>query len=442
MNNDNDNNKDFIDMRKDGEQGHIPPEQMNPSGGTGSPEPPKSKGRRFPGWAIALIFLGLGLVIGISGFNISFNIPFVGGTGTARQATDRDLTSLTIPASTINNIDVRIGIDNLVVNTHNGRDVRVVYNAPRNGNYIRPLYNFNERTGDLEIFTETNIVIGISNIRSGELRIYLPETRVRLLDNLSLRTSTGRINVNMMSTGFQVATNANISSTTGNIEVTRLNVVNAEVRATTGRINLNSMETDNNLTIASTTGNINGDNLEAGNNLSVSASTGRINLNHVVASGNAEIRSTTGNITLDSRSQQSFGDVSISATTGRINADNFRARHINIRSTTGNININDVAANGDFTASASTGRIEARNLDVGEELQFSTTTGNITFNGGTVASNASFTASTGRVNISNGSIEGDLSIRTTTGNVNLTRVDTDMNRADINTNRTANVTIN
>jgi len=443
MSNDNDNNKDFIDMRDEGSRGAIPPEQQAPHHAptpvsTGSGEPPRKR-RRMPGWVIALIFLGIGLAVGLSNFNFNFGFGGVRDVGFIRQASDRDLTTLTLAASDVSNINVRLGIDCIHVETHNGRDIRIVYNPPRTGNYNRPIYNFNERTGQLEIFTESNLVIGINNTRAGSLRIYLPDESI--LSDLTLRTSTGNINVAMQSTASRLADNVSLHSTTGRINAMRVSAGSFSASSTTGRIELNVIESDNNLTVSSTTGNIDGTNLTAGRNMSVTATTGRINLTNVGAEGDGEFRSTTGNINLTSSIVRDFNNVTINASTGRITASDFNANSVNIRSTTGNINVDRIDTTSDFTATASTGRIEANGIRA-NMFQFTTTTGNISLDNGSTANNASFQASTGRVNISNTEIRGVLDVRTTTGNVNLTNVNTDMNRANITTNRTANVTIN
>ncbi|MCL2854840.1 MAG: DUF4097 domain-containing protein [Defluviitaleaceae bacterium] len=440
MSNDNNDQKDFIDMREGDSKSPIPPEQQAPRHETPiAPPSLEKRKRRFPGWAIALIFLAIGLAIGISSLNFNgfhWNLnPFSSrDSGFIRQPSDRDLTNLTFAVGDLNSMEVRLSIDAINVRTHNGRDIRVVYDAPRSGNYNRPVYNFNQRTGHLEIFTEGTIM-GV-NIRSGNLRIYLPENSN--LGDLALRTSTGNIEISM--SGENIAETLDLRSTTGRINARNFSAGRIAVQSTTGRIELESLQSGNNLTANSTTGNIDGTNLQAGGDLRISATTGRINLTDVNGA-DGEFRSTTGNITLNAHDRP-FDNVSITATTGRINARRFYAESVTIRSTTGNIDISNITTTSNFTASASTGQIIADNLEVEGGLSLTTTTGNINLDASGISRDASFRASTGRVVISDTGIDGLLEVRTTTGNVNLTRVNTDMNRADITTNRSANVTIN
>lgn len=438
MSNDNDNNKDFIDMRDQASKEAIPPEQQAPTPApAGSGGPPKKSGK-IPGWAIALIFLGIGLAVGLSNFNFNFGFGGIRNLAIGQQTNNSELTTLTtLAASQVNHIDVHLGVDNINVETHNSNYIRIVYNPPRTGNYNIPLYNFNEITGELRIFTEPNLVI-IGHVRTGSgLDIYLPEDID--LQNFSLRTSTGNIDISRQNIESNLADNVSLNSTTGRIGARHIFAGSFSATSTTGRIELNNIETSNNFFASSTTGRIEGRNITAGSNMTVSATTGRIDLGNIHAYGNGDFRSTTGGIVLSSNGD--FNNVTINASTGRIDVSDFSANSMDIRSTTGNIDVRQVSLASDFRASASTGRIDAIGIEA-NVLGFTTTTGNISLNNSRAISNAGFQASTGRVNVGNTEINGILAIHTTTGNINLTGVDTDMDRANIITNRNANISIN
>ncbi|MDR2167648.1 MAG: DUF4097 domain-containing protein [Clostridiales bacterium] len=305
-------------------------------------EPPKKR----KGFALPLI---IGVLIGF-GLFVAFQ-SFSGGGG--GPITDSHLSDHSFAAGNIRRITSDLGVTNINVRNHDGNDIRVYFNAPAMGNYLRPRWELSG--GTLNIYRErqnVSAVFGIS--RAGSVNIYLPANFGQGLDALELRTSTGRINVNVA--GF-VANSLNLRATTGTIDISgEIEAGSVEIQASTGRVTIGGVSASM-LSATTTTGNIVLANAEAAGAISLRASTGRVNATQIGTDAGLEIRTTTGNIVLEDIDSLSLA---VQASTGRINADN-------------------LSIYGNASLTASTGSITINNADIEGLLETRTSTGNITF---------------------------------------------------------------
>lgn len=414
MNNNNGNdpndNKDYIDLRKEDAPGQTPPERIPVIPAPVYEKPPR---RKLRAWHIVLIVLASLLVLGFPATFILNSFNIYGNMSSGTPIYDESFA-----AARVQNIDVTAATISINVQHHNGSDVRVVYTPPRGRNYVRPVYELNDATNTLRI----GILDGSYRFRLFSFHVGRPTITIYLphgmeLNSASFTTSTGRVTAD----GVSASGDIEMRSTTGRVEARNLSAQgNIGLRATTGRIEAHNIIAGGSVNMRTTTGRIEGSNISSYASIEATATTGRVEVSNVSAQNRAEIRTTTG----------------------RIDIVDLDAASLTANSTTGRIELENINITWDASARATTGRIYANRITVGGSLNVTTTTGRIEVSNATVTGNGDFSSTTGRNVISNSRIDGRLNVRATTGNITLTNVSTDMNNANINNNRNSRVTIN
>jgi hypothetical protein len=361
MSNDN-NNKDFIDLRPKGE---VAPGQGRPEDPFSEPSepagPPKRR-RRFI-WPL------IGLIVAVFiGLQVAGGLFFTSGPIEPWHVDGQSFI-----AREISQITTELSINRINVAMHGGDDIRITFDSPTIGRYTRPRWDL--AGGTLNIYSERNTFFNIFGINSsGTVNIYLPADIGQTLDILNLRASTGRINLN--ATGF-LADELILRVTTGNIDITgNIATGNADITTTTGRINISGFHAANDLNATATTGNLTLTDVGVEGAISLRATTGRINADGIQTNASFTATTTTGNINLDNIGAMAL---TATATTGRINADNL-----------------EILGNANLTAT--TGNVTVTNSQIAANLETRTSTGNITLTN-TDAANYITNSRTGRVNI-------------------------------------------
>ena len=133
-----------------------------------------------------------------------------------------------------------------------------------------------------------------------------------------------------------------------------------------------------------------------------------------------DLRSTTGRVEINGRITTNVLNVSV--TTGRILIGDITANALDARSTTGRIELVNSNIAGNTELRTTTGRIEIESVSA-STISAIATTGRIAANNVATTGNLSITTTTGRIDINNSGIGGDLTARATTGGIRLNNVD-------------------
>lgn len=409
MSNDNNNQEqnDFVDLRGDA-PGQTPPHR--------APAPHTSdhggKPRRKRKWPIITLIviavLALASMVQITGGRmISGNMA--GGTPVYDES---------FVAASVSSLDIRLSTARINVRRHNNNDVRVVFDANRRDDAARPVYTLdvqgNLRIGLLDSRSDWSISFGIPPFRSSTLTIYLPWGLE--LENVSLTATTGRINA----ANIEASGDVQIRTTTGRITAENIVGGNLDISATTGRITIDDATTNSgDAQIRATTGSISAERINSAANLTASATTGRTVLSDIDAAGSFAVSTTTGRIRVD---RANAANLRTTATTGRVTLAGLDVQgDVEVRTTTGSVNVDGANA---------------------RYIQTSSTTGRNTINYINTTGGATVRTTTGRIAVSDSRIDGALSASATTGRISLSNVDTDMNRANLNNNRNARISVN
>ncbi|MCL2350742.1 MAG: DUF4097 domain-containing protein [Defluviitaleaceae bacterium] len=321
----------------------------------------------------------------------------------------------------------------------------------------------------LGVLIASNIATSVFNIRIGNVHFtgfssFFPNSSnttsqsfsVNELQHLSVSMSTSRIEMGTHngndirvtftppSTGQYIRPDFNFNPNTGRLEITQrgtlVSIGAGNFGGGTLSIDLprNNADTLDTIDLLTTTGRIVADNFTA-NRVDISTTTGRIDIGNITSLGNLTANATTGRI--EANRLHADGYIRLTTSTGRIEASNIvTQRSFEARSTTGRIELSNIDSR-NVDANATTGRIVASRIEANGDMTLTTTTGRIELNRLDVTGNLRAQATTGRVEITNSDIAGSMTLRTTTGRVNMSNVNTDMNRANIDTNRNTRVNI-
>ena len=363
MSNDNDSNKEI-----GGETTPISNDTSRPANPfeTAGPPPHAPKRSRWHWVWIA----ALGVLIAFALVNLAIEFFWTGG---AIEANHVD--SNRFEVSEVNRITTNLSTVRTQVHTHGGNEIIVSFDAPNRGRYMRPRWNLNA-DGALHIYSESytwrNIrIMQIPLNMGGVLNIYLPLHMAEPFEAFSLRTSTGRIELDAR---LELANNVTIQTSTGRIEASGFSANSIELRATTGRVEASNIEATNNLDIITSTGRVEARHLNA-DSIRISTSTGRAEAAYLTAES-----------------------VNISTSTGRIVMDFIDAARLDASATTGRIELNRSNITGEANLNASTGRIEISGGSIGGWLSVRTSTGRIELSGVDVDMNrATLNTNTGRI---------------------------------------------
>lgn len=177
--------------------------------------------------------------------------------------------------------------------------------------------------------------------------VYLPKTQY---EALSVDISTGDINIE---SGFSF-TSADISTTTGDIEISSCSFTSLDVSATTGDIEICSVSCTGDIKIKTSTGSVKASNTSC-SSLTRNGTTGDTELNNVVASGKLSVEQKTGDIKFNSCDA---AEVYMKATTGDIKGSFKTGKTVHASSTTGDVNVPSYSTGGDCTVKLTTGDID------------------------------------------------------------------------------------
>jgi len=382
MNTENDNNKE-INNEANGATGETSPVTSNltpisndtsrpadPFATVGPPpHGPKKRSRWHWLWIAAA---GLLVVM----FLVNLSIEFFWRSGPI-EASHVDTNRFEV--SEINRLTTDLSVVRTQVRTHNGNEIIVRFDAPNRGRYMRPRWNLND-DGTLHIYSERYTwrsvrIMSLPLNLGGVLNIYLPSNMAQPLDFFSLRTSTGRIELNA---NLNIANTVTAQTSTGRIEANGFSADRVEIRATTGRVEVSNITAET---------------------IDIITSTGRIEARHLTA----------------------VNSLRISATTGRVEAANITTETVNVSTSTGRISLDFVEA-ARLDASATTGRIEMRRSNIAGDAALNTSTGRVDISGGSIGGWLTARTSTGRIELSGVDVDMNrATLSTNTGRIRTNR---------------------
>ncbi|MCL2353913.1 MAG: DUF4097 domain-containing protein [Defluviitaleaceae bacterium] len=261
-----------------------------------------------------LLIIAIVLILGAA-----IAIPFIasgGGFGSG-QIGSGDLDVATFAVGDVRSIDANITVGRVYVQEHSDDGIRVVFEPPATGRYIRPHVSFNEATGALRVYEDRVNINVFGNTRGGVLTIYLPRNIDNNIENFTARTTTGRVNVRF--DGALATGNVSLTTTTGRIYAEGFEAGSIRLQSTTGVNNMRHLISQGRIESTTTTGRVEGSNLVAASG-EFQTTTGRIELEHLDINGNLSARTTTGRI--DLTNSIILGSLSTNTTTGRVNMSN------------------------------------------------------------------------------------------------------------------------
>ena len=185
------------------------------------------------------------------------------------------------------------------------------------------------------------------------------------------------------------------------------------IRESTGNIKISKDFAFVNTDISLTTGNADF-RASASKSIKIKTSTGNIHVENVSA-GSLDLSVTTGMITISSVICE--GDITVGVSTGNAILTDISCENVLSNGTTGNISLNHVIATEKFSIERSTGYVKFNGCDA-TELYVKTSTGNVT---GSLLTDKVFITdtSTGSVNVPKTIVGGRCEIKTSTGDIKI-----------------------
>ena len=188
---------------------------------------------------------------------------------------------------------------------------------------------------------------------------------------------------------------------------------NLKINASTGNVDMPKDFTFNNLDIKVSTGNVT---LRGtvNNNAKMEGSTSNIYVNEFKAY-NLQIKTTTGDIKLEN--VDVTNDIITNLSTGYTNTNNVKAASLDIKASTGKVNLKDTIINNNINIETSTGDVTLEDIDAAT-LKIKTTTGDVK---GTILTDKIIYANTntGHVDVPHLSSGGICEITTDTGDITI-----------------------
>lgn len=355
-NNNNNDNREFIDLREGAEEQQNTGNSQSPMPSHYPPSPRRKNKASFIILAAVLVIAGL---IGGSHLVISSvqNVVF-----------DSLANGSSIPGDGIsfNNtnvvLDINLVSNSVVLQTHSGPDIFITYTPPTIGNYTRPHYEFSQGNTRLQIIEErrNNWSIGINNIQRGVLAVFIPENVNGVFDSLNIAATSGRIEI-FGDDGNRLANNVSVNVTSGGIFVYDFTADRVNFGATSGGVTLRDVGSSGNLTAHATSGGVSANNITASGDISLTTTSGGVRANNITADGNLSMGSTSGGVRA--------GDI-------------FVAGNLSVNVTSGGITMENSEILGNTNGRATSGGITFTNVDLDESrMNLSATSGRITVNG-------------------------------------------------------------
>ncbi len=184
------------------------------------------------------------------------------------------------------------------------------------------------------------------SISSLEINLYLSNATLEIL-NITL--STGDINI---APGFNI-NNANIKTTTGDIEIESNITDNLEIKNSNGDIEIEKCDNLGDVDIITKTGDIDFENVNC-KSLDVQINTGKTTLSNVLVTNDLRIEGTTGDVYLNKIDAE---NIYITLSTGDVIGSILSNKIFNAHSDTGNVVVPLIKEGGECNISTSTGEI-------------------------------------------------------------------------------------
>ena len=244
----------------------------------------------------------------------------------------------------INEININVLTKDVVI-TFVDEDFRVEYfalgNSSYNVNFENNVLTFTQ-TLEFRFFNTFNW----TTREHRTLTLFIPQ---HAYNNVNIRTTSGRINLNNLEVSnnltlnvtsgnitlnnIEVGNNANINTTSGNISMTNLQANRLESRVTSGRITANYL-TLANAELRTTSGNVTANNISVSGNINLRTTSGNVTTNNVVAGGNVDINLTSGRTNINTMQANS---IRINAVSGSVTAEGVDSTNFYVRLTSGRI---------------------------------------------------------------------------------------------------------
>lgn len=167
----------------------------------------------------------------------------------------------------------------------------------------------------------------------------------------------------------------------------------------------------NSITLRTDTGHINTEHISA-TKMELKTSTGPINLQNTEHAEYIDLKATTGKVEVRNTN---CTNLKAETSTGSITLQNVKTQKVETKATTGDTNFQNILSDNNISAKASTGDIIFENSD-GRNIYAKTTTGHIK---GTILTSKTFNANTttGKVSVPNSNGSGIFEASATTGNI-------------------------
>jgi len=229
----------------------------------------------------------------------------------------------------------------VVVESHSGSDIRIVYTPSRTGRAAEFNYQFSQNGRRLEIAEQTRAFnFGVNVGRPGTLTVHIPH-KSPVFGNLDINVTSGGVRIYGNSSEM-LANTVNAGSTSGGVFLRDFRAESIAARTTSGSVSLNNISsTSANITATATSGGIRAYDINSARDFIVSATSGGIRID------GGEIQET-----------------------------------LNAGVTSGGVRIENLAVGGNITASTTSGGIIINNVDVPQNaMNLSATSGGITVDG-------------------------------------------------------------
>ena len=179
-------------------------------------------------------------------------------------------------ASDVDALNLNFLNNSISIATHDDSDIHVVFVAPENRNYVRPLYQL-AGDGTLMIFDDAmDILPSLTNAAPGHISVHVPVTTFEFI---KLLTTNGDISVHGV--GELLARNINITAVNGTIDIANFQSRTASASSINGAVTGRSVHFDGDVTMSTVNGTVRLDDSQVGGILSASTVTGNVDITDV-----------------------------------------------------------------------------------------------------------------------------------------------------------------
>ncbi|MCL2016673.1 MAG: DUF4097 domain-containing protein, partial [Defluviitaleaceae bacterium] len=297
--------------------------------------------------AIGTIFAGI-TIFSNSIRNVNLVNNFVDGRFDDIESAELLPETLQLNLAEISNLRITSRNISIIVTPHSNPHVLITYEQNSEGQNEQPRYRLTGTT--LEIAqpnppaTQGNWFNLIDNSsQNGVITVFFPENTDNIFDLLDILSVSGNIDITGNSGNF-LANTLEISGTSANITALNFDANAANFRSISGRISADFISLGGDLEVRTTSGGVQIGNIIA-SNTNLSSISGTLTAD-TIATGELHINSTSGGVQVNLAELDSFYARAIS---GALNVQNSSvASDITMRTTSGNITVNNVNYNGDY----------------------------------------------------------------------------------------------